>query len=74
VNCDEALKHLYEFLDKELTPEAEREVRRHLEACRPCVDHFDFEGAFLQFLHARCRARGAPAELKRKILSELFGE
>jgi anti-sigma factor (TIGR02949 family) len=74
VNCDEALKHLYEFLDKELTPEMEREVRVHLEACRPCVGHFDFEEAFLQFLHIRCRTRGAPPELKRKILSELFGE
>ena len=74
MNCDEALKHLYEFLDKELTPDAEREVRHHLEACRPCVEHFDFEEAFLRFLHARCRSRGAPAELKRKILSELFGD
>lgn len=74
MNCQEALKHLYEFLDKELTPEVEREVRQHLEACRPCDGHFDFEQAFLRFLHARCRSRTAPPELKRRILSELFDE
>ena len=74
MNCKEALEHLYEFLDKELTPEVEREVREHLDDCRPCVEQFDFEEAFLRFLQARCRARTAPPELKRRILSELFGE
>jgi anti-sigma factor (TIGR02949 family) len=74
MNCGDALDHLYEFLDRELTPDVERQVREHLEACRPCVHHFDFEQAFLQFLQARCRARCAPPELKRRILRELFGE
>jgi len=74
VNCKEALEHLYEFLDKELTPDVERDVRNHLGACRPCGEHFDFEEAFLRFLQARSRARSAPPELKRRILNELFGE
>ena len=74
MNCGDALDHLYEFLDRELTPDVERQVREHLEACRPCVRHYDFEQAFLQFLQARCRARCAPPELKRRILRELFGE
>ena len=74
MNCRETLEHLYEFLDRELTPDVERQVREHLEACRPCVQHFDFEQAFLEFLQARCRARCAPPELKRRILRELFGE
>ncbi len=74
MNCDDALDHLYEFLDRELTPEVEREVREHLRACAPCAQEADFEDTFLKFVQARCRAHGAPPELKRRILHELFGE
>jgi len=74
MNCREAVEHLFEYLDKELTPEVEREVREHLSDCRPCLEQFDFEDTFLKFLHARCRSRTAPPELKRRILHELFGE
>jgi len=73
MNCREAVDHLYEFLDRELTPTVEREVRDHLEECQPCLEQFDFEEAFLTFLQARCRTRCAPPELKRRILHELFG-
>ncbi len=74
MNCREAVDHLYEYLDRELTPQAEREIRQHLAECLPCGQHFDFEMLFLNFLRARCRAHGAPAELKRRILRDLFGE
>jgi len=74
MNCREAVEHLYEYLDKELTPDIEREVRDHLQDCSPCLEQFDFEHAFLTFLQARCRTRSAPPALKRKILHELFGE
>ena len=43
MNCREAVEHLYEYLDKELTPAVEREVRDHLEDCHPCLEQFDFE-------------------------------
>ena len=74
MNCREAVEHLYEYLDKELTPEVERAVRQHLHDCQPCLDQFDFEDAFLRFLQARCKTRSAPPELKHRILHELFGE
>ena len=41
--------------------DVEREVREHLEACKPCGHHFDFEQAFLTFLQARCRTRPTAA-------------
>lgn len=74
MNCQEALAHLYEFLDRELTADDERRVREHLTACPPCGDRFDGEQAFLRFIEARCRAQGAPPELRRRILQDLFGE
>lgn len=74
INCREAAEHLYEYLDRELTPATEHAIRQHLAECPPCCDHFDFEQLFLEFLRARCRAQGAPPELKHKILRELFDE
>ncbi len=74
MNCRQCTEHLYEYLDRELTPELEHEIREHLAECPPCGEHFDFEQLFLDFLRARCRAQGAPPELKRRILRELFDE
>ena len=74
MNCRECVEHLYEFLDRELTPDVEREIREHLEVCPPCGEQFDFEELFLKFLRARCRAEGASPELKKRVLRELFGE
>ena len=48
-------------------------MERHLNACAGCFRYFEFERAFLQFLEARARGRGAGPELKRRIIEELFG-
>src|SRR6266849_740043 len=56
MNCRECVEHLYEFLDRELTPDVEREIREHLEDCPPCGEQFDFEELFLRF---RRRALGS---------------
>lgn len=72
MDCDEALDRLYEFLDGELTPTAEEAVRRHLQACAPCLRLYDFERAYLRFLTARAAAQRAPAEARRRILEQLL--
>ena len=72
MTCHEALNHLYEYLDRELTPQVEIQIRHHLAACVPCTSRFGFEETFLKFLEARSQALGAPPELKRRILERLF--
>lgn len=72
IDCGAAADHLYEYLDGELTPAAEAAVRAHLAACAHCLGLFDFETAYLRFLEARVRARGAPAHLRQRILDELL--
>src|SRR5438046_8936276 len=74
MNCRECKEHLYEYLDRELTPAVEQEIRQHIADCPPCGEEFDFEKLFLGFLRARCRAQGAPPDLKRRILDELRSE
>ena len=72
MNCRECIEHLYPYLDRELTEDVEREIKKHLAGCPPCDDQFDFETLFLKFVRARCRAQGAPPELRQRILRELF--
>jgi mycothiol system anti-sigma-R factor len=74
MNCRECLEHLYEYLDRELTPDVEREIRQHLTECPPCGEQHDFEGLFLKFVKARCSTQGAPPALRRRILEQLFDE
>jgi anti-sigma factor (TIGR02949 family) len=73
IDCRQAAAQLYEYLDGELTPAANAAVRAHLADCTHCLALCDFEQAYLQFLEARGRARGAPPHVKRRILHELFG-
>jgi anti-sigma factor (TIGR02949 family) len=74
MKCRECIEHLYEYLDRELTPAVETEIRAHLTHCPPCGHKFDFEAAFQKFVKAKTRAHGCPPELKQRILRELFDE
>ena len=74
MKCRECIEHLYEYLDQEVTPALEVEIREHLAHCPPCGDKFDFESAFKRFLQIKARTQGCPPELKQKILRELFNE
>jgi len=51
LNCEEALARVYEYLDGELDVVEHDAVRRHLEKCRRCYPHFDFERLFLDYIH-----------------------
>lgn len=66
------MERLYEYLDGELTPEREAEVRAHLDRCRACLALSRFENAFLRFLEARARAQRAPESLRRRILEQFL--
>lgn len=74
MNCRECVEHLYEYLDRELTPELEREVRDHLSHCPPCIDQYDAEALFLKFVKAKCSTQGASPTLRRRILDQLLDE
>ncbi|UCD23696.1 MAG: mycothiol system anti-sigma-R factor [Gemmatimonadota bacterium] len=72
IDCQEAAERLYEYLDGELTPDSEAEVRAHLDDCAPCFKLLGFEDAYLSFLRARTRAHQAPEHLKKKIFEQVL--
>lgn len=71
LDCDRAMRQLFDYLDEELTDERMREVREHLTSCSRCLPHHDFERAFLQALASTREGRAAPTELRGRVLELL---
>jgi mycothiol system anti-sigma-R factor len=65
--CDQAVARLYEYLDRELPPEEEEVVRRHLEKCAPCFHHFGFDARLLERIREKCEAGPAPEAVRRRV-------
>jgi mycothiol system anti-sigma-R factor len=43
IDCEEALRQLFEYLDAELHGGSQREMEQHLEHCRSCFSRVEFE-------------------------------
>ena len=41
--CEEALKHLFEYLDKDLSGTLQQQMEQHMEGCRNCYSRLAFE-------------------------------
>lgn len=67
-DCKKCEERLYQFLDRELDPDEQREVREHLDHCPPCVDRFRFEGNILRAIGAIARKGSCPEETRQRIL------
>ena len=66
VTCEEVLKHLVAYLDREMDAHSAAEIGRHLEQCRGCFSRAEFE----RQLKAQVRAAGshsAPEHLRARI-------
>lgn len=72
--CREVLTRLYEYLDGELGAGDHDKVRAHLEACRPCLNHFEFERLFQEYVVERAPRPKARAEFKAGLLARIRTE
>jgi anti-sigma factor (TIGR02949 family) len=66
ITCEEVLRRLLAYLDRDLDAHTAALIDRHLEACRGCFSRADFE----RKLKAHLRAAGekpAPRRLRARI-------
>jgi anti-sigma factor (TIGR02949 family) len=70
--CQDAVRRLNEFLSRELQPEEEEMVQRHLRECRGCFDKFRFEETLLRTIREKAEQMRAPETLRSKLRG-LFG-
>lgn len=72
IGCEEALKHLLELIDGELSDSERDDVERHLRTCRSCFSRMEFERRLKQRLSA-LPADDVPATLRRRVHDLLKG-
>jgi len=70
IDCEEALRRLFEYLDAELHGEPQREIEQHLERCRSCFSRVEFEKR-LKAYTAELGREPVPSELEGRIRKEL---
>ncbi|PZS26799.1 MAG: mycothiol system anti-sigma-R factor [Pseudonocardiales bacterium] len=77
IDCDDVLKDLYLYLDKESDDELRNRMRQHLDACSPCLKQYGLEQDVRSLVTRCCGGDTAPATLRVRIqlrLSEMCAE
>lgn len=71
MNCRDALRLLYDVVDKEAAQIDSAEVEKHLNKCRHCLAKYEFEQMFKTFVTDKGSHPGEHDNLKQRILSQL---
>ena len=74
IDCETAVRRLWDFLDGELDPARRVEVEAHLAVCRRCSPHFAFAHAMVAALEASERGGAPPDALRARVLAALRAE
>jgi mycothiol system anti-sigma-R factor len=74
LDCEETLARLMDFLKRELPPEIAAAVEKHLDECRPCERHAQFEHNFVLLLETRLGHQKCPDAVKSRVLDALRQE
>ena len=72
--CAETLKHLDDYLDRELSPQEIAEVEAHLAECDDCQDEFSVEQELLDCVKEKLRHLRVPADLMQRIAARIAEE
>lgn len=70
VDCQEALRRLFEFLDHEIEEADGDRIRQHLADCEPCLGEYGIEEQVRKIVKRSC-SEHAPAELHVRIREQL---
>ena len=77
IDCDTAVRRLWDYLDGELDASRLTEVEQHLATCAACSEHVAFSRAFLRAINSA----GAPLSdaasdeaLRQRVVARLAAE
>jgi len=71
MNCREALLHLYEYLDEELTEDVVKKIEAHLTICEHCFDKYEFEKLLKSVIAKKGQMEVDAEPLKAKVLQRI---
>ena len=67
IDCIEAMRQLYDYLDREMSAENAALIREHLQNCAPCYAHAAFEKDLLAVISSGWENVHAPQQLVMRI-------
>jgi len=71
IDCETAIRRLWDFLDGELGAMSAAEVEAHLATCAQCVPHFSFATDMLDAVAASRHAPGDLEPLRARVVAAL---
>ena len=69
--CAEVIAEVWTLLDGECTPEKKESLRRHLEACPGCFQHYGIEERIKALIATKCSGEKAPESLRERLRLEI---
>ena len=74
MECEAAVRALYDYLDGRLPTATELSVSAHIETCRNCASHFTFARRVLELVPAALPLAGEATALRVRIVESLKTE
>jgi anti-sigma factor (TIGR02949 family) len=65
--CEETIRRLDDYLDRELTPHEMQLVKEHLEVCALCASEYAFEVSAIGRIRDKLQRIAAPTDLMAKV-------
>ena len=69
--CDRVMNAMCQFVDGELSAEANEVVNAHLDACPPCKAHADLERTVKDSVKRCCPTAAAPDRLREQVIQRI---
>jgi anti-sigma factor (TIGR02949 family) len=71
INCSEAVRQLWEYLEDELPAGDREKIDEHLGACLRCCGEAEFAQELRKLLATHAHADGIPDRVRQRLLSTL---
>lgn len=73
-NCVDVLRHLWDYLDDEMTPGGAERLHVHIAHCATCREYEGYQACFLDALAKLRAGLDAPSELRESLATKLKGQ
>ena len=71
IGCAEVIAEVWTLLDGECTPDTRQRLRKHLEACPGCFQHYGIEERIKVLIATKCQGEKAPEGLRERLRLEI---
>jgi anti-sigma factor (TIGR02949 family) len=72
--CVDVLRHLWDYLDDEMTTRGAERLKAHIASCATCREYEGYQACFLDALAKLRAGLDAPTELREQLATKLKGQ